>query len=43
MITFKQGQIEPGQGQHKTFDELLKDKTYQSEFDKRVAKAFRNC
>ncbi len=25
--------------QPKTFDELLKDKTYQSEFDKRVAKA----
>lgn len=30
---------ESGQEQTKTFDELLKDKTYQSEFDKRVAKA----
>ena len=34
------GANEPGQEQQpKTFDELLKDKTYQSEFDKRVAKA----
>ena len=33
------GANEPGQEQPKTFDELLKDKTYQSEFDKRVAKA----
>lgn len=35
------GANEPGQEQEqpKTFDELLKDKTYQSEFDKRVAKA----
>lgn len=34
------GANEPGQGQQpKTFDDLLKDKTYQSEFDKRVAKA----
>lgn len=34
------GANEPGQEQQpKTFDEMLKDKTYQSEFDKRVAKA----
>ena len=33
------GANEPGQEQPKTFDELLKDKAYQSEFDKRVAKA----
>ncbi|WP_278474889.1 DUF4355 domain-containing protein [Turicibacter sanguinis] len=34
------GASESGQEQQpKTFDELLKDKTYQSEFDKRVAKA----
>ncbi len=34
------GANEPEQKQQlKTFDELLKDKTYQSEFDKRVAKA----
>lgn len=34
------GANEPEQEQQpKTFDELLKDKTYQSEFDKRVAKA----
>ena len=34
------GANEPGQEQQpKTFDELLKDKTYQSEFDKPVAKA----
>lgn len=30
---------EVGVEQPKTFDDLLKDKTYQSEFDKRVAKA----
>lgn len=33
------GATETGQEQPKTFDDLLKDKTYQSEFDKRVAKA----
>lgn len=34
------GTNEPEQEQQpKTFDELLKDKTYQSEFDKRLAKA----
>ena len=34
------GASESGQEQQpKTFDELLKDKTYQSEFDKRLAKA----
>lgn len=30
---------EPGTEEPKTFDDLLKDKTYQSEFDKRIAKA----
>ena len=28
-----------GEGETKSFDDILKDKTYQSEFDKRVAKA----
>jgi hypothetical protein len=33
------GGTEPAAGEQKTFDDLLKDKTYQSEFDKKVAKA----
>lgn len=37
--TVQSGATEPDQEQPKTFDDLLKDKTYQSEFDKRVAKA----
>ena len=34
-----EGNGDQGAGEQKTFDDLLKDKTYQSEFDKKVAKA----
>ncbi len=33
------GEGKAGEGENKSFDDLLKDKSYQSEFDKRISKA----
>lgn len=31
------------EGEDKSFDDILKDKKYQSEFDKKSSKSFRDC